>query len=377
MQIILLGAGRMAHSIVHDLAADFDLTVADIDTGHLHQLGAQYKVATREADLSDPAMIHQLVQDYDIVVGAIPGALGYGMVKAVIEAGKPLVDISFCPEDILDLDALAKKHKVPAIVDMGVAPGMSNLFLGHHYFSGMQVDRFVCYVGGLPVERKWPFAYKAPFSPVDVIEEYTRPARIKRYGKVVTLPALSEPERLHFNGIGALEAFNTDGLRTLLFTMDVSEMIEKTLRYPGHAALMEVLRETGFFDTKPLQIGHQNISPLEVTERLLLKEWELDDEEPEFTVMRVAVEGVERGKHLRYEYDMLDYRDEKTGLSSMARTTGFACTAAVRWLAEGHVNTHGILPGELLAKDEKCLPYVLKHLRERGVIWHQRTITPA
>lgn len=362
----------MAQAIAHDLHKDFDLTIADIDEEKLHQLGAQYKLPTAHKDLADPGEIKALVADYDLVVGAIPGSLGFNMVQAVIEAGKPLVDISFCPEDILHLDQLAKKNKVPAIVDIGVAPGMSNLILGHHYNSGMQVESFVCYVGGLPVERKWPFAYKAPFSPIDVIEEYTRPARIKRHGKVMTLPALTERERLHFNTIGELEAFNTDGLRTLLFTMDVREMIEKTLRYPGHAELMEALRHTGYFDSTPVTVNGQSIAPIDLTAALLLPQWQLGEQEKEFTVMRVMVKGIERGKAVTYEYDLLDYRDDKTGLSSMARTTGFTCTAAVRWMASGKVDSVGILPGELLAKDPAVLPFVFDHLHKRGVLWEQR-----
>lgn len=374
MRIILLGAGRMAQAITHDLSADFDLTIADIDDEHLHQLGSQFKVPTKHTDLADPSAIRELVEDFDIVVGAIPGSLGYQMVESVIEAGKPLVDISFCPEDVLNLDSLAKKQRVPAIVDIGVAPGMSNLILGHHYATGMQVESFVCYVGGLPVERKWPYAYKAPFSPIDVIEEYTRPARIKRHGKVMTLPALTERERLHFDTIGELEAFNTDGLRTLLFTLDVREMIEKTLRYPGHVELMEAMRHTGYFDTEPVEVNGQTIAPIDLTEKLLLPQWQLEDDEKEFTVMRVMVKGVDKGKSVTYEYDLLDYRDPATGLSSMARTTGFTCTAAVRWLTSGKVEDTGILPGELLAKDPEVLPFVFQHLEERGVRWEKRVL---
>lgn len=371
MRIILLGGGRMAQAIIHDLYQDFDLTVADRDEDRLHQLGAQFKVATEVADLADPAKIKQVIRDYDLVVGSVPGALGFQMAQAVIEAGKNMVDISFCPEDILHLDSLAKKKGVSIIADMGVAPGMSNLILGHHYFTTMQVESFACYVGGLPVERSWPFGYKAPFSPIDVIEEYTRPARIKRNGKVFTLPALTERERLQFKGIGDLEAFNTDGLRTLLFTMDIPEMIEKTLRYAGHANLMEALRQIGYFNTDPITVNGHAVRPIDLTSALLLPQWQPAPDEKEFTVMRVAVRGLEKGRNVVYTYDMVDYGDEATGLSSMARSTGFTCTAGVRLMAEGKIIDKGILPPELLAKDPEVLPFVLQHLADRGVQWEK------
>src|SRR5690606_33720977 len=125
-----------------------------------------------QADLSDLSVLPQLVAEYDMVVGALPGFMGFEALRQVILAGKNVVDIAFFPEDPFRLDALAKEHGVTAIVDCGVAPGMSNLFAGYHAAQWAEMETFECYVGGLPRVRTWPFEYKAPFSPIDVIEEY-------------------------------------------------------------------------------------------------------------------------------------------------------------------------------------------------------------
>lgn len=234
-------------------------------------------------------------QAFDLVISAVPGFLGYQTLKTVIECGTDIVDISFFPENALDLDSLAIRHDVTAIVDCGVAPGMGNILLGYHD-ARMKVTSFECLVGGLPVARRWPFSYKAPFSPVDVIEEYTRPARYVENGCLVTRDALSDPELIDFPGIGTLEAFNTDGLRSLIHTMPhIPNMKEKTLRYPGHIEYIRVLKESGFFGTDPVRlVDGSKVRPLDLTSRLLFDQWRLGEDEEEFTVMRVIVEGLER-----------------------------------------------------------------------------------
>jgi len=138
------------------------------------------------------------------------------------------------PGNPLELEPVAKEQKLTAAVDCGVAPGLSNMLAGHGLSQLDQAFSIHIYVGGLPIIRKWPFEYQAVFSPVDVIEEYLRPARCVANGQLVTKPALSEPELIEFENLGTLEAFNTDGLRTMIDTLTVPEMIEKTLRYPGH-----------------------------------------------------------------------------------------------------------------------------------------------
>ena len=322
------------------------------------------------ADLRDPAALHDVIAGADLVIGAVPGPMGFDTVRHVLDARKHIVDISFFEQDPYALDELARANGCIAIVDCGVAPGCSNLILGRHAASLDQVERFWCAVGGLPEVRMQPYEYKAPFSPIDVIAEYTRPARFRRGGRDITLPALSEVEHLDIAGVGTLEAFNTDGLRTLL-RMQVPDMVEKTMRYPGHAERMRMLRESGFFAEDPLDIGGTAVRPLDVTARLLFSAWQYRDGERDLTAMRVIVEGHERGERVRYTYDLLDRHDDETRTSSMARTTGYTCTAAVRLVAAGRFTETGITPPEHLGSNAAHFEFIVEDLARHGVVFHR------
>jgi lysine 6-dehydrogenase len=366
MTIAVLGAGMVGRAIALDLAKEYTVTSFDLNKENLTALQERSAVVkTVAADLSDYKNYQGLLAPFDIVVTAVPGFMGYKALEAVINAGKNVVDISFFPEEALELDKLAKEKNVTAITDCGVAPGMSNFIIGRCN-AEMKIDSFECYVGGLPKEKKPPFQYKAPFSPVDVIQEYIRPARLVESGKVVTKPALSDRELMQFEEVGELEAFNTDGLRSLIYTMkQIPDMKEKTLRYPGHIDLIIALKQAGFFDTSPLRMNDADISPLEFTSKLLVNEWKLGTEEEEFTVMKVIV----KGKNKKIEYNLLDRYDPTTKTSSMARTTGYTCTAAVNLVTKKLFNEKGVFPPELVGKDKTCFDFVMNYLKERNINW--------
>ncbi len=373
MKIAVLGSGMVGRTMAIDLATQHDVTSFDASEYALELLKSKSTaVKTIKADLSSDASYQQLLQPFDLVVTAVPGFMGYNTLKAVIEAGRNVVDISFFPEDALQLDALAKEKDVTAIIDCGVAPGVSNLIIGR-YNELMKIESFECYVGGLPKIRKKPFEYKAPFSPIDVIEEYTRPARLKENGHIVTKPALSETELLDFDEVGTLEAFNTDGLRSVLFTMQhVPNMKEKTLRYPGHAELIIALQRSGFFSTESIRFKQKEIIPSQYTSAILLKEWKLNPDEEEFTVMKVIVKGNMNGTPKTIEYTMLDRFDVATKTSSMSRTTGYTSTAMVNAFIEGLFNEAGVFPPELIGNNEICFNYILDYLRQRNVMWNKK-----
>jgi lysine 6-dehydrogenase len=366
----VLGGGRVGHAIVRDLAAedDFSVIVVDVDPVAVEQL-TEFGADGIVADLSGPDTVARAINatEADLVVGAVPGFMGYQTVERVLQEGRPVVDISFFPEDARGLEELARKANVPCLVDCGIAPGFTNLVLGHMEEVFDETHSFQCLVGGLPVERTWPWDYKAPFSPGDVIEEYMRPARLRRDGKEITLPALSDPELVNFPGLGTLEAFNTDGLRSLLHTCDTPNMVEKTMRYPGHAELMRVLRDAGFFSSREIQAASGSVRPRDVTEALLFSAWQFEDGEPDLTVMRIVVEGTKGGKNVRHTYNLLDYYNPDTETSSMARTTGYTCTAMVRLIARGLWTEPGLATPEIVGRNERCYQSVLDHLETRGV----------
>lgn len=364
--IVVLGGGMVGSVIAQDLASNHRILVVDKNASSLKKLESKNNIQTKVADVQNKNELEPLVKEADLVVLALPGFMAFEVLKNVIVFGKHIVDISFYPEDAMQLNDLALHHQTTVIVDCGVAPGMSNFLLGYHC-SFMEVDEFICYVGGLPFERKFPFEYKAPFSPVDVIEEYTRPARLKENGKIVVKPALSDIEYLDFEGIGTLEAFNTDGLRSLLYTMNVPNMKEKTLRYPGHSRLIQAFKTTGFFNTKEIEIKGNKIKPIDLTTHLLKEIWKLSPTDEEFTVMRVIIKGNEKGENVVYTYDLFDRYDKNTGFSSMSRTTGFTCAAIANLILDKKFYQKGIYPPELIANDKATFYYVMNYLQERNI----------
>ena len=370
MKIAILGAGMVGRTMAIDLCKKHEVTSFDVSERSLATLSAKEPaVKTIKADLSNYANYGKLFAEFDFVITAVPGFMGYKTLEAVIKAKKNVADISFFPENALDLDALAKENNVTAIVDCGVAPGMSNYIIGYHN-ERMKVTAFECMVGGLPVHRIKPFEYKAPFSPIDVIEEYTRPARLMENGQIVTKPALSEPELIDFPQAGTLESFNTDGLRSILFTMGhIPNMKEKTLRYPGHIDLIKAMMRGGFFDTNKISVKGVEISPLEFSSAILLDQWKSKPDEEEFTIMSIKVSGTQNEHPLTITYDLFDVYDAATQTSSMSRTTGYTCTASLYLIMNGLFTEKGVFPPELVGKHENCFRFIMDYLKERNVIY--------
>ncbi len=365
-RILVLGAGRVGSAIVKDLARDETLRVdvADLDPERANVLPSS---ATFHAvNLRDAGALQSLVEPFDLVIGAVPGWMGFETVRTVLQCGKNVVDISFFEEDPYELHDLAQERGLTCVVDCGVAPGLSNLFLGRLQEEFDSMDAFLCYVGGLPQEPKAPWNYKAPYSPTDVIEMYTRPARLVREGQVITMPALTESEMLEFPDVGALEAFNTDGLRTLLRCEGIPDLREKTLRYPGHRLQVEALAASGFFDDER-EVNGETLRPRELSAKLLMAEWFQGEKDYDVTVMRLVAEGKIGGRALRRTYDLIDYADREGAVSSMARTTGYPCTAVARLVLAGRLQTKGIVPPETIGKDKDLFDAVMDELAKRDV----------
>jgi len=367
-KIIVLGAGMVGSAMAIDMASKHEVTLADIDLNVLKR--AKQKCETLSVtplDVTDVVSLQKNIQPYDLVICAVPGFLGFETLKSIIGAKKNVIDISFFPENSLLLDELAKQNKVTAIVDCGVAPGMGNIILGY-YNEQMKITDFECLVGGLPKVKKWPFNYKAPFSPVDVIEEYTRPARYVEHGRLVVREPLTDCEYVEFDKVGTLESFNSDGLRTLIDTMPhIPNMKEKTLRYPGHVEYIKVLKESGFFSNRTIEVAGSEISPLEFTSKILFNEWKLNDTEEEITVMRITVKGDDK----EVVYHLYDEYDPETQTSSMARTTGYTATAVANLFLEGLFTEKGVFPPELVGKNETCFNYILTYLESRNIYYRK------
>ncbi len=354
-KVVVLGAGRVGKAIASDLSAEFEVTSADISPDALQSLSSRYRVNTRVTDLGNAAEVSAAVRDADLVVSAVPGFMGFNTLRTIIESRKDVVDISFFAEDAFELDELARRYNVTAAVDCGLAPGNPD-FLAGYFATQMQIRDFEFMVGGLHFGRTQPHQYLPTFSPSDVWEEYTRPARYVKDGRLITMPALSEPELVEFHIAGhdlVLEAFNTDGLRSLITTMDgrIPSMKEKTLRYPGHIAWIKELQETGRPWTPDL--------------------WKPGDDEDEFTIMRINIDGVENGVKKKFSYTLFAAYDKQTRMSSMSRTTGYTCTGVARCVLDGTYKRAGISPPSSIGEAPGCLSRIFAHLRERNIAFER------
>ena len=367
--VIVLGGGMVGSAMAIDMVKNHNVTLCDLSKTVLDNIKRKHKVLTTlQLDVNNKTELQRTIKQYDLVINAVPGFLGFETLKSIIEAEMNVIDIAFFPENSLELDALAKEKNVTAIVDCGVAPGMDNIILGY-YNEKMKLTDFECLVGGLPKEKKWPFCYKAPFSPIDVIEEYTRPARYVEHGEIVVREALTDCDYVEFEKLGTLESFNSDGLRSIIYTMPhIPNMKEKTLRYPGHVEYVRVLKESGFFSEEKVDINGMQVSPLDFTSKILIKEWKLGETEEEFTVLRVTLKGENAdGQTEEIVYNMHDEYCKDTNTSSMARTTGYTATAAANLFLEGLFTEKGIFPPELVGRHEACFNYFLEYLENRNI----------
>jgi lysine 6-dehydrogenase len=373
-KVIVLGAGRVGRVIARDLNDDADIrvTVADRRGDMLASVKGKLGCETIADNLADPEAVARVVADYDLAIGALPGALGLSTLRGIVAAGKPCVDISFLPEDPAQLEAEAKRTGSCVLYDFGVAPGMSNLLSAAAAEAVAPARQISIIVGGLPLVRRQPWEYAAPFSPSDVLEEYIRPARIKVGGAISERAALSGVESIEFPEIGTLEAFYTDGLRSLLATVKCPAMEEKTLRYPGYAKRIGLLRDTGFLDATPIDVNGVKIAPRELTLKLLEPAWYLDELMEEFTIMRINVTGGDDAPYKRVCWELLDRTDRYRNETSMARTTGFPAAIAARAMLNGKIALGpGIFPPESLAKNPVFIETLLADLKTRGVIYRR------
>lgn len=370
-KVIVLGAGMVGSAMAIDMTKNHQVTLTDISQQVLDTVKQKCDSLTvSRLDVTHKEALQKTIKQFDLVICAVPGFLGFETLRTIIEAEMNVIDISFFPENSLALDALAKEKNITAIVDCGVAPGMDNIILGR-YNETMKLTDFECLVGGLPKIKKWPFSYKAPFSPIDVIEEYTRPARYVEHGEVVVREPLTDCDYVDFDKVGTLESFNSDGLRSIIYTMPhIPNLKEKTLRYPGHVEYVRVLKESGFFSEEEIDVKGNKVSPLDFTSKILFNEWKLGETEEELTVMRVTLKGENaQGEIEEITYNLYDEYCKATQTSSMARTTGYTATAAANMFLEGLFSEKGVFPPELIGKYEACFNYFINYLKDRNIYY--------
>ena len=365
MKVAVIGGGMVGSLIVDDLARDFDVTVIDNDESALEKIKQRNQnISAINVDVKERE-IENVIANNDLAVNCLPGFMGFEMLRRIVQCKASCVDISFMPEDCLELSKLALENNCLVIPDAGVAPGLSNLIVGNTVAKN-KVEEIRIMVGGLPKNKNPPWNYKAPFSPIDVIEEYTRPARIKVNGNIETREALSNKQIVEVEGIGELEAFLTDGLRTLLHSKSsvsgVPNLMEFTIRYPGHCDTIRKMINRGEFSDEIVTSNNRKITRKEKTCEELFEAWKLDEGEEEFTFMLILATTRE-GNDINYTI----YDDFTEGWSSMARTTGLTACAFSRLVLERKIKDRGIICPETLGKNHVYYNYVLDYLKEKGI----------
>ena len=363
MNIAVIGTGMVGRLIAVELSKKYQVCAIDNDANNLSKL-TKYnnRIVTKKIDIRNEPFLDSL-EDAEIVINCVPGFMGFETSKKILEK-KTCVDISFMPEDCNELNTTSEKAKTALYPDAGVAPGLSNIIVGN-LITKQKVDEIKIMVGGLPIEKNPPWNYKAPFSPIDVIEEYTRPARIKKNGTIETVEPLTGLINFEFENVGKLEAFLTDGLRTLLtteLTKDISTLLEYTIRYPGHSKRISNLIEDGKLNDTVKTINGKLTSQREITCKELFKEWKLTENDKEFTLLVITAKTREGEEISCIVYD--EWRD---GWSSMSRTTGLTACAITNLIIDKKLTKIGVVTPEDLGTNQAFFDYIINYLKERKI----------
>jgi lysine 6-dehydrogenase len=369
LKVLVIGCGKVGSEIARDLAKESEVdsvVAADASLENLKRLRRIERITTRRLDISQKKAVQQTMRSADLVCGALPGRIGFQVMTNAVEAGRDLVDISYTPENPFKLHSKARDKEIVLVPQCGVAPGLSNMFVGDADRRLGSISHVRIFVGGLPQKPVGPLNYRIVFSLEDVINEYSRPVNVIENGQKKQVEALSGKGLLNFPGVGRLEYFLTDGLGSLPRSFPkVRDMYELTLRYPGHAEMMNTLRVLGFFDRRPLLVNGFHLEPRRLSLALLKNAMSPGSPE-DLLAMKVEVEG-RGGKKDVVSYHVLDYYDGKRHVSAMSRTTAYPCTSVALLVGRRKLGRSGVVTPERIAGDKTHFAHILSRLKGRGV----------
>ena len=369
MRVIVLGSGKIGSVIAKDFSKrDVEITLGDVYLKRAEKAAREIGADYLKFDTSNFDSMVKILSEFDFVLGALPGDYGFRALEACVEAGKSIVDVSFTPEDPSILDRNARNAGLTIIPDCGVAPGLSNLLVGYGASKFDKVDEAKIMVGGIPEKPVPPLGYTVTWSADGLIDEYIRDVTVVRDGKVVKVPPLSGLEQIEFPGVGTLEAFYTDGLRSLVRSLPgVKNLYEKTLRYPGHVEKVKLLKTLGFFSEEPVRVEGKEITPKMVSARIFERSL-TNPNVGDLLAMMIEVFGEEKGEKRAHRYHLLEYPDPETGISAMARTTAYTASIVAGILMEGRIKAKGVIPIETLSVNHDFVKEVFNELKKRGIV---------
>jgi len=345
--IIVLGYGMIGSIVAKELSLKDEVVV--VDKRNIDDFSSGKFVKGNIFDYPD------LINKADAIVSTLPGNVSYPIISKLLSKGKRIIDVSFMPENAMDLNDLATRQKALLVPDAGYAPGMTNI-ISAYFYKKYRPESIEIYVGGLPQKKVPPLDYAITWSVSGLIDEYNRPARIVKNKKIVSVDPLEDIEKRNFPGIGDLEAFYSDGLRTLLFTLKDVDMFEKTYRYPGHLQKIKFLREMGYFSETKLN----ECTPRFISEQLFEKNLKMKVDD--LSILEVRARG-KVNKEIRY----VDYFDKARNITSMSKMTGFPAVVLTELLIDNKIQGTGVIPPEHFGFDEPLFNEILSRLKKRGL----------
>jgi lysine 6-dehydrogenase len=366
--ITVLGFGKIGKNIVSDLSKyrpETKIIVYDPFSINSSEQKGNIKFVN-----ADPLSIEnrdKVFKRDSILISALPAELRPVVYKLAKDRHSKLVDIAFGNDDISEyLDDYSDKDYT-IVPDAGVAPGISNLLVGRFVAELDHVTDIKIYVGGIPEIPIDPLGYKLTFSSESLVDEYVNTARIVESGKIVTKEALSGIEYFNFAGINnKLEAFYTDGLRTLLRTIKADNMSEKTVRYAGHSEKVKLLRDLGLFDSEKRVLNGLKIEPRRLMEKLFDEKLIFPDI-GDILLLTVTVSGIKNGTQKDLSARLLYRVKANKDYTAMSMTTGCPASIIAQLFEEGYMEIHGFMPLELIGKDKRFFDEIIKRLSARGI----------
>lgn len=375
MRMLVLGAGLQGSACAYDLLQNPEVTevrLADVNLSHLPSFLAPYsgqRLIPTQLDVRDHAATLAVMKESDAVMSAIPYYFNLELARLAVEAGTHFCDLGGNTEIVFqqkELEATARAKDITVVPDCGLAPGMVNILAQHGIEQLDKVRSVKIYVGGLPQHPEPPLNYQIVYSLEGVLDYYTTLSWVLRDGKRTRVKALSELEDIGFpQPVGRLEAFHTaGGLSTMAFRYEgkIPTMEYKTLRYPGHAHIMEAIRDIGLLDLTAVDVKGVKVVPRDVFVSTvgprLTKPTGRD-----LVALRVIVEGTKDGKAKKIGWELLDYYDEVRGISAMERTTGYSLSITGQMQASGQVKPAGV------HTPDECVPALdyIAELAKRGI----------
>jgi len=377
MNVLVLGAGLQGSACAYDLLTTTEARVTLADR-HMERLpgflaplaGSRLRTATLDA--TDATALRTLMAGHQAVACAMPYYLNVAAATAAIEAGAHFADLGGNTEIVRRqqaMDAEARRRGVSVVADCGVAPGLTNILAAEAVRRLDQPDSVKLLVGGLPQHPAPPLNYSIVYSLEGVLDYYTTPSSILRDGAVVEVAALSELETVEFPApLGRLEAFHTAGGASTMpweLAHRVRNLEYKTLRYPGHAAIMLAIRDLGLLDVAPVTVRGQPVVPREVF--IAAVDPRLRRDEPDVLALRVVVDGRHAGKAARMVFEVIDKFDPRHGVSAMMRTTAYSLSVTSQLQVAGKIPA-----GVKTAWEATPFEPYIAALRTRGVdVWEE------